>query len=327
MARVFITGAYLPSGGTRMSYEAGLLLADHLGAEPWAVRMAQEDIGNSTFGYRRRIDSLPVDALPAAATADDALVINPSFSRMNLGARFAGLKIMYVQGWNTFAMLDGFMDVYVAQPGFVAEFLAFAYRIEAPAIAPFIDLDGVAAPPWGDRPAGRILVVMKGDPLQQEQIAAEVIRRARALGAQVAFDLLAFARQESHRDFLQRLAGYRYVLFLSTAEGNSLTVLETMALGVTIVGFDGNGNRSFLADGRNGLIATFPDFDGLAERLAGVVANNAGAARMAEAGRQTAAGFTYERFAASWRALFDSHPAIVRHRGRLRTATGGARRE
>ena len=52
-----------------------------------------------------------------------------------LGLSFPGEKLMYVQGVNTFEILDGFFDKYVASSLFVREFILRTYGMAIPVIA------------------------------------------------------------------------------------------------------------------------------------------------------------------------------------------------
>jgi glycosyltransferase involved in cell wall biosynthesis len=91
---------------------------------------------------------------------------------------------------------------------------------------------------------------------------------------------------------------------LSAAEGFGLVPLEAMAMGTTIIGFDGFGGREYMRPGRNCLVTSYPDIEGVAERL--VVALNAPAfaERLARGGRRTALRFNYQRFRAAWHDQF-----------------------
>ena len=51
-------------------------------------------------------------------------------------------------------------------------------------------------------------------------------------------------------DFLARLGACRYLVSLSAAEGFGLVPLEAMAMGTTIIGFDGFGGREYMRSGK-----------------------------------------------------------------------------
>jgi hypothetical protein len=48
---------------------------------------------------------------------------------------------MYIQGFNTFAFLDRYFDLYASVSRFVARFVSTAYGIRTPVIPAFVELD------------------------------------------------------------------------------------------------------------------------------------------------------------------------------------------
>ncbi|MGA7385613.1 MAG: glycosyltransferase [Methylocella sp.] len=107
------------------------------------------------------------------------------------------------------------------------------------------------------------------------------------------------------RELMRRIGAARYFLTLSLAEGFGLLPLEAMALGVTVVGFDGFGGRHYMQPGVNCAVCPYPDISGLADRIIVVMRDPAYAAALAQAGRRTAAEYSYERFRATWIAEFE----------------------
>jgi glycosyltransferase involved in cell wall biosynthesis len=91
---------------------------------------------------------------------------------------------------------------------------------------------------------------------------------------------------------------------LSPAEGFGLVPLEAMAMGTTVIGFDAFGGREYMRPGKNCLVTSYPDIEGVAERLVAALGAPALAERLAEAGRLTALQFGYQRFRAAWQDQF-----------------------
>jgi hypothetical protein len=231
----------------------------------------------------------------------DVLIANPSFSNQLFGFRLPGRKLMYVQGFNTFSLLDCCFDRYVCVSKFVAKFLTATYGIRAPVISAFIAPERLpSAVPWRARPAGSVVIHLKGDPDYQRVV---LTRLREAVACELpGLDLGDILEAPlAHSDFVARLGGARHLVSLSPAEGFGLVPLEAMAMGTTVTGFDGFGGRDYMASGKNCLVTSYPDVEGVARRLVAAVREPRLAEYLAEQGRLTAARFTYERFRAGWR--------------------------
>jgi glycosyltransferase involved in cell wall biosynthesis len=100
----------------------------------------------------------------------------------------------------------------------------------------------------------------------------------------------------------------RFFVTLSATEGFGLPALEAMAMGATVVGFDGFGGRDYMKPGTNCMVRPFPDIEGVADAIRQLSADPRKAESMAEAGRNTAAEqrFTYEAFRTAWQRQFQS---------------------
>lgn len=297
--RVYIVGPHIPNGGTLMAYHLGLIVAEHIGGEPIGVRPSSEPAAPLQFSYPRSIDVIDLDRLLNEATSNDVLVMNPSFSPLWLGPRFPGFKLMYVQDFRTFEILDRWFDSYVSVSSFVCGFLQYVYQLKSPIIYPFIDVSEITeVPHWVDRPADRVLVFKKGDDVQQNIILAKVKELVRQEREEVIFD--EAPRGLMRVDFLNRLASYRYVLSLCCAEGFGLVPLESMALGATLTAFDAGGGSSYMRDDENCWCTKYPDVARLAERLLFALSNPDAAQRLTANGKRRGREFGYERFRSQW---------------------------
>ncbi|HEX3895031.1 MAG TPA: glycosyltransferase [Rudaea sp.] len=312
--RVFVVGAYVPNGGTFMAYHLGRLLQRDFGLTAIAVQTADETADNGIQDYDVRMPSVSVAEMERQITARDVLIANPSFSSHRFGARLPGFKICYVQGFNTFTLLDLNFDCYVAVSDFVRNFLSTVYGLDVDVIPPFVDVDAVPpAPAWNERPAADVLCYGKGDAEIWKWSFERLCDIARAHTPHVRLSEPLAARGRQHRDLLSVIGNYRYFLTLSPAEGFGLVPLEAMAMGTTVVGYDGFGGRHYLRDGENCAVASYPHIDRVAEKLIDVTQRADFALQLAQAGRETAAAYSYDRFRADWIDRLSRALGIVAH--------------
>src|SRR5439155_21355896 len=97
-----------------------------------------------------------------------------------------------------------------------------------------------------------------------------------------------------------KIAGVRYFLTLSAAEGFGLVPLEAMAMGATVIGYDGFGGRQYMRAGDNCEVAPYPQIERVAELLIAAVADPQRSAQLAQRGTQTAAQYSYAAFRRAW---------------------------
>jgi hypothetical protein len=284
-----------------MRHQLGRILQLEFGLNVTAVRVGDESVDNGIFDYRVKFPEIDIPEMERQISDHDILVASPSFSSYFFGPRLPGKKLMYLQGFSTFTLLDRYFDCYVSVSRFVARFVKTTYGVNAPVIPAFIQLDrlpSVAA--WRDRPPASIAVHIKGDATFTEVMLARLRDGVARQTFGVDLENVLMGPPIPHPDFLARIGACRYLVSLSAAEGFGLVPLEAMALGTTVIGFDGFGGSEYMKPGRNCLVTRYPDVAGIAERL--VVALNAPAfaERLAQSGRRTASQFSYARFRAAW---------------------------
>lgn len=282
-----------------MADHVGLIAAECINGEAVIVTTGSEPDTPPLFTCSEEMRYIKLDDLLKIADSDDALVMNPSFSSLWLGPRFPGFKLMYVQGYSTYGVLDRWFDSYVSASGFVCGFLKYVYGLHSPMIHPFIDVS-VVDPiiDWSDRPADRVLVLKKGDDLQQDHLLTEVKGIVEKQCSGIQFELPS--EHLPHPQFLQKLATYRYVLSLSCAEGFGLVPLESMALGATVIAFDAGGGRSYMQDQHNCWCTAYPNVTYLADRLVFGLQNPDAAQRLANSGILQGRRFNYSIFRRRW---------------------------
>lgn len=309
--RVFVYGAYLPNGGTHMAYHLGRILQRDFGLQAIAVRVGGESPDHGIHAYELRMPQISREEMETQIRDDDMLVVNPSFSAQAFGWRLPGYKLCYAQGFSTYSLLDLKLDHYVASSGFVAEFLRTTYGLDVPVITPFVDCADAAEPaPWDARPADMVQVYRKG-PAEAWEPSWRLLHgivAQRAPHIRCAEPLAS--NGVPHAQLLEAVAASRYFVTLSPAEGFGLVPLEAMAMGCTVVGYDGYGGREYMCSGENCLVAPYPQIERVAQLLIDAVADPVRAAALAARGRETAARFDYATFRDAWRREFARLPGL-----------------
>jgi hypothetical protein len=298
--RVYVVGAYIPNGGTYMAYQLGRLIQLDFGHTAIAVRVGNESPDSGTRSYDIVFPSVSVTEMEAAIRPDDLLIANPSFSALNFGLRLCCRKLMYLQGFNTFNLLDLAFDRYVCVSDFVSGVMSQTYGIRGSVIPAFIQAEQF--PPlksWEDRPQHVVLVHQKGEAALQKLLFERLKSIIAAHAAHIRFEILP-SIATPHPEFVRQLGEYRHLVTLAAAEGFGLVPLEAMAMGTTVVGFDGYGGRQYMRPNANCLIAGYPDIEGVARHLIASTNHEADARKMAAAGRASAAAYSYERFRNAW---------------------------
>lgn len=304
--KVYVVNAYVPNGGTLMAYHMAVILHRDFGYE---VCVLTDRCGpdHGIFVYEPVFETKPLADIDKLITARDILICNPSFSTHNFGLRFDCLKIMYVQGFTTFSLIDRFFDHYVSVSGFVQNFLSSTYDLHTRVIPPFISLNAHSpALGWLDRPEGSLALNLKGSYDLQSLLLERIRQRMTIIAPQVEAGidwekaLQLSATKLPHGDMLRRLGEVRYLLSLAVGEGFGLVPLEAMGMGTTVVGFDGFGGRDYVRHGDNCTLRAYPDIDGVADDLVRVLTDTGYAQSVARKGHETANLYTYERFRAAW---------------------------
>jgi hypothetical protein len=297
-----------------MAYHVARILHIDFGYE---VRVATADAtgyprhSDNGFSYDPVFPCVPLESCQELVRDEDVFLCNPSFSALNLGIKVRGRKLMYVQGFTTYNLLDRFFDRYVAVSGFVRGFLFRTYGIEAPVIPAFVPDIGLfsrgdLAADWEAKPPLSLELNVKSDPLLAlhllESVRRELRARDRNLEESIAWEDAA-ARSRSwlpRNHFLERLKSARYLLTLSPVEGFGLVPLEAMGMGTIVLGFDGFGGREYMLPGHNCAVADYPNIRGVVDGIILAMRDSAAAQRMILAGVETASRYTYEAFRNAW---------------------------
>jgi hypothetical protein len=300
--RAYVLEPYLPNGGTYMAYHLARILHRDFGLEAIAVSDSATTARHGVYLYDIEYPSVTIGQMIADIRDEDVLLANPSFSWHGLGAKARGTKVMYIQGFNTFDLLDCRFDHYVSVSTFVQSFIRNVYAIDTEVIPAFIDVSpDVPRKPWAERPCDSFFVWTKG----RSPLTHSLHERLQRVLPEHRLEPTLTTRVP-HREVLRMLGERRFFVTLSAAEGFGLPALEAMAMGATVVGFDGFGGREYMRPGTNCLVRPFPDVDGVADAIRLFSSDPRRAESIAEAGRETAAErrFTYEAFRAAWQRQF-----------------------
>ena len=104
----------------------------------------------------------------------------------------------------------------------------------------------------------------------------------------------------------------------STAELQSLSTLEALAVGLPVVAANAGALPELVRDGENGLLFTPEDSAELSERLTQLVTHPALRRRMAKAAIATAAQHDRQRITLEWPRIYAAAGASLRERARSR---------
>lgn len=301
--KTFVIGGYIPRGGTYMAYHLGRILFEKFGMDCRIVKVGNESADNGVFDYNHVFEAIDLNTLANTITSNDILIVNPSFSGSLLGLRFPGRKLMYIQDFKTFQVLDGFCNHYVSVSGCVQQFISHVYNLNTPVIPAFIRQDLVPQhKPWLERPPGSIVAVGKLHFAEFLQVFRNIMA---AKHPDLKINLTTYAPLP-HGEMLRKMSEHRYLLSLSACEGFGLQPLEAMACGCTVVAFSGCGGREYMRAGINCEFTEYPDFAGLADRLAGLLRNPDRAADLAARAIIDTNGYDLNSFEQRWTEYFST---------------------
>ena len=294
--RVYVMGGYIPHGGTYMAYHLGHILHLHFGYECFIVRCNEESPQN-IFDYPMHYPIVDVAGMEKNIGKNDILIFNPSFSNHCFGLRLNCTKLMYIQGFNTYNVIDGFCDHYVCVSDFVQKFIRMVYGFQPSVIPAFIHSEKISpATPWALRPANVILVSGK---VYFKELVARFKKHMQARHPDIRYELV-ISNPLPHADFLNNLGRYRYFMTLSPCEGFGLMPLEAMAAGCAVIGFHGCGGTEFMMPGMDCQVTGYPDLDGLVDQTADLLKHPEKAAQLSDHGRQNAQAYDYASFEKRW---------------------------
>jgi hypothetical protein len=299
MPRAYVIGARMPLGGSYMAYHIGRLLHVHYGYELINARTTETE-DESLFDYDVPMRTIPAPEAERLITDDDILVTNPSYSHVLFGLRLPGRKIMYLQGFQTYSMLDCHFDLYVSVSSLVSRYVEAVYGLKTPVIPAFITTPDIAVTPWRERPEGSMLVYVKNRNYEHNLVTEYLAAELKAMSPSITLETAQIGRKLGHREFLHAVGNVRTLVNVSLAEGFGLVPLEAMSLGTMVTGLDGLGGSDYMRSGENCLVGSVKDVRALPAIVHRALTDETLAERCAQAGRATAAQYGYDAFKTAW---------------------------
>ena len=291
--RAYIYQAYTPAGGTFMAYHIGRILSQYFACEVIAVGSQPT---NSMFTYP--VDFKVVDDAKflQVITSDDLLVCNPSFSDKLFGLRLPCKKLCYIQGVRTFSILDVFYDHYVFVSQFVRHFVSSCYSIEATVIPAFINQACFYSENnWEKRQPVFLISERKHD----SQVFMRLLKVFSDMYPHIPlpYEVVPILPQPALAD---RFRQSKFFLSLDAMEGFGLPMLEAMACGCAVAGWDSGGCNEYAVSGKNVLLSRYGDFKGLAKNIHFLLTNSTEAHQLGMAGALTGSRFSQDHFDLAW---------------------------
>jgi Glycosyl transferases group 1 len=291
--RVYVYQAYHPAGGTYMAYHVGRILHHYFGCEVFCVGERPAD---TLFDYPINLPAITEAEFLRQCAAEDLLICNPSFSAQQFGLRLPCRKLSYIQGIRTFAVLDVAFDHYVFVSEWARTFVATYYGIQGQVIPAFISNHFFA--PKIDGGQRKPIFLMSQRKFEETHFQKLLqVYAAKFSGATFPYEVLPILPQAA---LAERFRGARYYLSLDAMEGFGLPMLEAMACGCAVAGWDSGGNREYARQGDNALLARYGDYESLANHIRALLGNDDTARFLAGSGALTAKRFDSAHFDLAW---------------------------
>lgn len=291
--KVYVYQAYLPAGGTYMAYHVGRILHQYFGCE--VVGVGERPL-NCMFDYPVDLPTVSEADFLQSCGADDLLVCNPSFSAQQFGLRLPCRKLSYIQGIRTFAVLDVFYDHYVFVSEWARSFVSTYYGITGRVIPAFVGANFFAPQPdWQQRKTTFLLSQRKFEEIHFQKLLAVYARKFSA--TTFPYEVIPILPQP---ELAERFRGSRYYLSLDTMEGFGLPMLEAMASGCAVAGWDSGGNREYARHGENAMLARYGDYEALADHIHFLLNHDYEARLLGWSGALAAKRFDSAHFDAAW---------------------------
>lgn len=304
---VFVFNGYGDRGGSFLNATIGKICHKKFGSPLFMVRNRREPRKGKfhpRFKYPLDYPEIHISEMKKRIKPDDLFICNPTHSTKWFGLNLPSKKLMYIQGMNTYPVLDIFYDHYVSVSRFVQQHINRIYNIKPPIISPFINHEIFKnKTPWNQRKNALLILGYKGYAGPAFRHLNEFYKKKYPLSS-IEFELVDNLSQKELADVFNR---HKYHLTLNPSEGFGLPPLEAMACGCAVVGFDSMGGREYLQHEKNGYIVNYGDFEQLAEYLRKIeLAPNTGE-NIAKEAVQTASHFSYDHFESEWTKYLEEH--------------------
>jgi hypothetical protein len=291
--KVYVYEGYNQGGGTYVAYHLGRVLYKYFGLE---VIIVGERPESTIFSYAIDFPNVSAAEFQNLPKKEDLLICNPSFSHYMFGLRLPCKKISYIQGIRTFAVLDIFFDRYVFVSNWARKFINDYYGVSGNVIPAFVQKEFInTVDDWLMRLPSVLILEYKFE----NNIFCRFLEifRAKYPDCKVEFKRVPLMPQNQLAALFKR---HRYYISFTTMEGFGLPMLEAMASGCTVVGWDAGGSAEYAVHGKNCLLSKYGDFESLAKNLYYIINDASEAERLAHSASRTGKRFSIERFDRAW---------------------------
>jgi glycosyltransferase involved in cell wall biosynthesis len=305
---VYVFNGYGGRGGAFLNYHIGLICHKNFGSPLFMVHNLKRNrkVGekHKRFNYIFEFPEINLEKMKQIIKPDDLFICNPAHSTKWFGLNLPSKKLMYIQGMNTFPVLDIFYDHYVSVSNFVQEHIGNIYNIKPPVISPFINHSIFRNwKPWKERSNDLLILKYKGYAEPAFQYLQNYYKE-KYPSSSISFKMVNDLTQTDLADLFNQ---HKYYLTLNPSEGFGLPPLEAMACGCVVVGFDSMGGREYLEHEKNAYIVDYGAFDQLADYLRRIELDPEMGKRLANPAIETAGKFSYEQFENHWVEYLENH--------------------
>jgi len=300
--KVFVFNGYGDTGGAFLLYNVGRICHENFGSPVYIVyeRKTKRKQGgwHPRFHYKMAFPSISLDEMKQIADAEDVFLCNPAHSTKWFGATLAMKKVMYMQGINTYPVLDIFFDHYVSVSRFVRDHVENVFNVQSQVISPFINHEVFQNKiPWQERSSDILILNYKGYAAIH---FGQLLKKFKATHPSELPKFKLIDEPLTQKALAERYNHQKYFLTLNPIEGFGLPPLEAMACGCAVIGFDSMGGRDYFESGRNSLIVPYGDFESLIDVLRFIHHHPDMGKDLAKRAGTTAKRFSYKNFESEW---------------------------
>ncbi|RST76312.1 glycosyltransferase [Siminovitchia acidinfaciens] len=305
---VYVFNGYGDRGGAFLNFQLGRICHKKFGSPLFMVRNLRKKRSlNEThprFDYSFEFPEVHLDKMKEMVKPDDLFICNPTHSTKWFGLELPMKKLMYMQGINTYPVLDIFYDHYVSVSHFVQQHIEKIYNIKPQIISPFINHSIFQnKTPWKQRSNDLLILGYKGYARPVFQYLQQYYKEKYPT-SYIQFKIVDGVSQKELSDLFNQ---HKYYLTLNPCEGFGLPPLEAMACGCAVVGFDSMGGRDYLYHEKNAYIVDYGDFEQLAEYLRIIELDPDIGESLVKEAIGTASHFSYSRFETEWTKYLEKH--------------------
>lgn len=307
--KVYVFKGYGNDGGAFLSYQIGRICHYQFGSPLFIVEHKQKisrmsKMKHPRFDYPFEFRDITIAQMKKMMKPNDLFICNPAYSKRWFGLNLPMKKLMYIQGMNTYPVLDIFFDHYVSVSHFIQQHVKNLYNKPSPMISPFINHSVFEnRVPWRERSNDLLILGYKGYAEPLLKYLSEFYK-GKYPGSNIADKMVNNLTQKELADLFNQ---HKYYLTLNPIEGFGLPPLEAMACGCAVIGFDSMGGRDYLENEKNAFVVDYGDFERLAGYLRRIELDPDMGENIAEHGAKTAQQFSYNRFETEWTKYLAEH--------------------